>query len=79
MIRFDKLTVKAQEAAQATQEVTAGHDKQQIEPLHLLAALLAQQDGVVLPILERLGVRAHALGSEIETELGKLPKVSGIS
>jgi ATP-dependent Clp protease ATP-binding subunit ClpB len=79
MIRFDKLTVKAQEAVQASQEIGASHDNQQIEPLHLLAALLAQQDGVVLPILERLGVRAQTLGSEIETELGKLPKVSGIS
>jgi len=79
MLRFDKLTVKAQEAIQAAQELAASHDHQQIEPLHVLGALLAQQDGIVPPLLERLGIRAEVLSREIETELGKLPKVSGVS
>jgi ATP-dependent Clp protease ATP-binding subunit ClpA len=48
MIRFDKLTLKAQEAIQSAQEIAARHDHQQIEPLHLLGALVAQQDGIVL-------------------------------
>ena len=55
MVRFDKLTVKAQEAVQAAQDIAAQHDQQQIEPLHLLGALVAQQDGVVPPLLEPLG------------------------
>jgi ATP-dependent Clp protease ATP-binding subunit ClpB len=79
MARFDKLTVKAQEAVQAAQELAASRDHQQIEPLHLLAALLAQQDGVVSPLLEKLGVPAAALSGDVESELGKLPKVSGVA
>ncbi len=55
MLRFDKLTVKAQEALQAAQEMGGRSGQQQIEPLHLLWALIAQGDGVVPPLLEKLG------------------------
>ncbi|MBZ5701944.1 MAG: ATP-dependent chaperone ClpB [Acidobacteriia bacterium] len=79
MLRFDKLTVKAQEALQEAQEVAARHEQQQIEPLHLLAAMAAQTDGVVPALLARLGVRAEALGAELERELGRLPKVTGFA
>jgi ATP-dependent Clp protease ATP-binding subunit ClpB len=79
MIRFDKFTLKAQEAIQAAQEIAARHDHQQIEPLHLLGALVAQQDGIVPPLLARLGVRADGLAAEIETRLGRMPKVSGMA
>ena len=47
-MRFDKLTVKAQDALQAEQKLAAERGHQQIEPLHLLAALAAQQDGIVV-------------------------------
>ena len=77
MVRFDKFTLKAQEAVQSAQDIAARHDQQQIEPLHLLGALVAQQDGVVPPLLARLGVRPDTLASEIETRLGRLPKVTG--
>src|SRR5277367_5423575 len=53
----------------------SGH--QQIEPLHLLWALTAQGDGVVPPLLEKLGVSPATLGSEIEKQIERLPKVSG--
>jgi ATP-dependent Clp protease ATP-binding subunit ClpB len=79
MLRFDKLTLKAQEALQASQEIAARHDQQQIEPLHLLAALVVQRDGIVPPLLGRLGVRAEVLADEIELQLGRLPKVTGVS
>jgi ATP-dependent Clp protease ATP-binding subunit ClpB len=79
MIRFDKLTVKAQEALQAAQEIAARRDQQQIEPLHLLAALVEQRDGVVPPLLGRLGVGTELLLGEIEAALGRLPRVTGIS
>src|ERR1700740_1707777 len=79
MLRFEKMTVKAQEAVQAAQEVAARHENQQIEPIHLLAALVAQTDGVVPPLLARLGVRPEALSQEIERELGRLPKVQGFA
>jgi len=79
MMRFDKLTVKAQEALHEAQEIAGRHDQQQIEPMHLLAALVGQADGVVLPLMARLGVRAEALSGEIEAQLQRLPKVTGIS
>src|SRR5277367_3247367 len=79
MLRFDKLTVKAQEALQAAQEMGARSGQQQIEPLHLLWALAAQGDGVVPPLLEKLGVSPIALGSEAEKQIERLPKVSGVS
>src|SRR6476646_925611 len=78
MLRLEKLTVKAQEALQEAQEVAARHDHQQIEPMHLLAALLAQTDGVVRPILPRLGVPIEALTRDVELALERFPKVTGV-
>ena len=77
MLRLDKLTVKAQEALQVAQEMAARSGQQQIEPLHLLWALTAQGDGVVPPLLEKLGVSPTTLGSEIEKQIERLPKVTG--
>jgi ATP-dependent Clp protease ATP-binding subunit ClpB len=79
MLRYDKLTVKAQEALQAAQEMGARGGQQQIEPLHLLWALVAQGDGVVPPLLEKLGVAPARLAGEIEKQVARLPKVTGIS
>jgi ATP-dependent Clp protease ATP-binding subunit ClpB len=79
MARLDKLTVKAQEALQAAQEMCARAGQQQIEPLHILWALIAQGDGVVPPLLEKLGTPPTALASEVEKQVERLPKVSGIS
>jgi ATP-dependent Clp protease ATP-binding subunit ClpB len=79
MLRLDKLTIKAQEAFQQAQEIAARHDHQQIEPLHLLSALIAQTDGVVRPLLTRLGTPPEALAHDVETALGRLPKVSGVA
>src|SRR5256884_1144870 len=79
MLRFEKMTVKAQEAVQSAQEVAARHENQQIEPVHLLASLVAQADGVVSPLLARLGIRTELLAQEIEREIGRLPKVQGFA
>src|SRR5712691_8494756 len=79
MLRFEKMTVKAQEAVQSAQEIAASHENQQIEPIHLLAALVAQADGVVPPLLSRLGIRSEGLTQEIEREIGRLPKVQGFA
>jgi len=79
MLRFDKMTVKAQEALQEAHDVAAPNENQQIEPLHLLSALVAQTDGVVPALLARLGVPAEALTQEIERQLDRLPKVTGIA
>jgi ATP-dependent Clp protease ATP-binding subunit ClpB len=77
MLRFDKMTVKAQEALQEAQEVAARHENQAVEPVHLLAALSQQADGVVPPLLERLGIRGELLTQDVEREIGRLPKVQG--
>src|SRR5579863_3554730 len=79
MLNFDKLTVKAQQALQAAQEMGGRQGQQQIEPLHLLWALLAQGDGVVPPLLEKLGVSPTQLAGEVEKQIARLPKVSGVS
>jgi ATP-dependent Clp protease ATP-binding subunit ClpB len=79
MLRFEKLTVKAQEALQGAHEVAARHENQEITSLHLLAALADQADGVVPPLLARLGIRKDALSSEVEREINRLPKVQGFS
>jgi len=77
MLRFDKMTVKAQEAVQEAQEIAARHENQAIEPLHLLVALVEQKDGVVPPLLARLGIRNELLMQEVDRELSRLPKVQG--
>ena len=79
MLRFDKMTVKAQEALQQAQEVAARHENQAVEPVHLLAALVEQQDGVVPPLLARLGIRGELLSQDIDREIGRLPKVQGFA
>jgi ATP-dependent Clp protease ATP-binding subunit ClpB len=76
-MRLDKLTVKAQEAVQAAQSLADQGNHQAIEPEHLLLALLQQQEGIVGPLLAKLGARPEAIAREIEAGLGKLPKVSG--
>jgi ATP-dependent Clp protease ATP-binding subunit ClpB len=77
MLRFDKMTVKAQEAVQESQEIAARHENQAIEPLHLLVALVEQKDGVVPPLLARLGIRNELLMQDVDREIAKLPKVQG--
>ena len=79
MLRFDKMTVKAQEALQGAQEIAARHENQAVEPIHLLAALAEQQDGVVSPLLARLGIRTEQLSEEMVREISRLPKVQGFA
>jgi ATP-dependent Clp protease ATP-binding subunit ClpB len=76
-IHFDKFTVKAQEAVQRSQKVAEQSRQQDVEPLHLLAALLEERDGVVAPLLEALGAPADQLRSIVRSEMGRLPKLSG--
>ncbi|MGC2526321.1 MAG: ATP-dependent chaperone ClpB [Candidatus Acidiferrum sp.] len=79
MLRFEKMTVKAQEALQQANDVAARHENQQVEPVHLLEALVSQTDGVVPPLLARLGIRSEALTQEIEREIARLPRVQGFA
>ncbi|HVB28473.1 MAG TPA: AAA family ATPase, partial [Terriglobia bacterium] len=77
--RFDKFTIKAQEALQATQEVAGRFGNQQLEPLHLLLAMLEQSEGIVPAILERLGVAPSSVSQETEKAIDRLPKVGGMA
>jgi ATP-dependent Clp protease ATP-binding subunit ClpB len=79
MLRFDKMTVKAQEALQEAQEIAARHENQSVEPVHLLAALAQQQDGVVPSLLTRLGIRPELIAQDIDREIARLPKVQGFT
>jgi ATP-dependent Clp protease ATP-binding subunit ClpB len=75
--RFDKFTIKAQEALQATQELASRHGNQQLEPVHLLWALVEQEEGIVPSLLARLGVAPGAVAREAEKAVEALPKVGG--
>jgi len=77
--RFDKFTVKAQEALQGTQDVAGRFGNQQLEPVHLLLALAEQPEGIVPAILARLGVAPNALAAQAESEIERLPKVGGVA
>jgi ATP-dependent Clp protease ATP-binding subunit ClpB len=77
--RFDKLTVKAQEAVQTAQGLADREGHQQIEPEHLLLALVQQEDGVVGALLAKLGARPEGIRRDVQAELRRLPKVSGSS
>ncbi|MDD5542242.1 MAG: ATP-dependent chaperone ClpB [Acidobacteriia bacterium] len=76
-MRFDKFTLKAQEAIQAAQDLASKQNHQQLESLHLLMALLLQPEGVVLPTLQKLGAPSNAVVADTERALETLPKVSG--
>ncbi|MGC1227427.1 MAG: ATP-dependent chaperone ClpB [Candidatus Sulfotelmatobacter sp.] len=78
-IRWDKFTVKAQEAVQRANNLASEHGNPELQPIHLLAALLEDKDGIVPPVLEKIGIGPQAVLSEIYREIEKLPKVSGES
>src|SRR5271154_2331641 len=76
-IRWDKFTVKAQEAIQRGNELASEHGNPELMPLHLLAALVDDKEGVVAPVLEKIGIGPQAVLSDLYKEIEKLPKVSG--
>src|SRR5258706_6775575 len=75
MIRFDKLTIKAQEALQSAQEIAQKLNHQEVDCEHLLSALIEQPDGLVRPLLEKLGVSPDALLGKLDEELNRRPQV----
>src|SRR5262249_25631207 len=77
MIRFDKLTLKSQEALQAAQAHAQEKNNPQVMPEHLLRALIQQKDGVVLPILQKLGANLQTLARDLAAAVGRLPVVQG--
>ena len=76
-MRFDKFTIKGQEALQEAQAVAEKHEHQQVEPEHLLLALLQQREGIIPQVFQKLGVSLPALSSSVEKALEAIPKVYG--
>ncbi len=76
-MRFDKFTVKSQQLIQEAQGLAARNQNQQIEPEHLLAAMLTEKEGVARAILQKLGVSADAVARDVASAVEQLPKVSG--
>jgi ATP-dependent Clp protease ATP-binding subunit ClpB len=76
-IRWDKFTVKAQEAVQRASQLASEHGNPELQPTHLLAALLEDKENIVPPVLEKIGIGPQAVLSDVYSQMDKLPKVSG--
>src|SRR5256712_6577777 len=76
-IRWDKFTVKAQEAVQRGSTLASEHGNPELMPVHLLAALLEDREGIVPPVLEKIGISAQTVLRDAYQEIERLPKVSG--
>jgi ATP-dependent Clp protease ATP-binding subunit ClpB len=76
-MRFDKLTIKAQEAIGRAQQSAQESNHAEITPLHLLSSLLSETDGVFNPLLQKLGADPDRLRKIVSDELDRLPKATG--
>ncbi|HLX64234.1 MAG TPA: AAA family ATPase, partial [Planctomycetota bacterium] len=76
-MNLDRYTIKAQEAIQEAQKLAEKSGHPQLEPIHLLASLLAQEGGLVVPVLQKIGIDPSRLKLETMTALDKLPKQRG--
>jgi ATP-dependent Clp protease ATP-binding subunit ClpB len=76
-IRWDKFTVKAQEAVQRANELASEHGNPELLPAHILAALVEDKEGIVPPVLEKIGIGPQAVLNDLYRGLDRLPKVSG--
>lgn len=76
-MNFNKFTIKSQEAVQNAQEIASSYNNQLIEPEHLLAALVQDTDGTVVPILQKVGANLNFIKVRVNELIEKLPKVSG--
>src|ERR1700723_2243395 len=76
-IKWDRLTVKSQEAMEAASGHAQENGNPEVLPLHLMAALLDDREGVVIPVLEKVGVPVEQLLSGVNSAIAKLPKVQG--
>ncbi len=76
-IRWDKFTVKSQEAVQAATNLALENGNPELTPIHLLAALLTDREGIVVPVLQKIGVPTEQLTARANDALARLPKVGG--
>jgi ATP-dependent Clp protease ATP-binding subunit ClpB len=78
-VNFNKFTIKAQEAMQAASEIAASYSNQQVEPEHLLAALIQNDDGIAVSLIKKIGANIDFLRVKALALIEKLPKVSSAS
>src|SRR5688572_32753260 len=76
-MRFDKFTVKAQEAVVRAQELAQQRNHSEILPLHLLSALLGEREGVVLPLMQKIGADVVKITADVSVALDALPHATG--
>src|SRR5260370_3761360 len=76
-IRWDKLTLKAQEAVQRANDLASEHGNPELQPVHLLLALVEDTEGIVPPVLEKIGASSTAVQANARALIERLPKVSG--
>jgi len=76
-MRFDKFTIKSQELIQNAQGLASQHNNQQIEPEHLISAMLAEEKGMATAMLHKLGVAPDSVAKDMSAAVDKLPKISG--
>jgi ATP-dependent Clp protease ATP-binding subunit ClpB len=78
-MRFDKFTVKSQELIQNAQSLASRQNNQQIEPEHLLSAMLGESEGITSSILRKLGVSPAGVGQELTLAMNRFPKITGVA
>ncbi len=76
-MQFDKFTLKSQEAIQTAQQLAQKSSNQEIHPCHLARAILEQPDGVVVPVLQKIGITPSLILMEFNRLIDQIPKVSG--
>ena len=76
-IRWEKFTVKSQEALQHASELASQHGNAEVQPMHVLAALVRDTEGIVPPVLTKLGAQPANIEAQAMDRINKLPKVSG--
>src|SRR2546428_7613914 len=77
MIRPDRLTVKAAEALQQAAALARSHGNPVVNDAHLFSALLDQEEGIVIPLLQKVGLNAAQLRADTEREIARFPTQSG--
>ena len=76
-IRWDKFTIKSQEAIQQASEIASQHGNPEMLPVHLLAALVQDREGIIAPVLTKLGANPSRVEADVKQAMERLPKVSG--
>ena len=76
-MRFDKFTIKSQELIQNAHALASQHNNQEIEPEHLMSAMLAEEEGIARAMLRKLGVSPNGVAQDMVLAINKLPKISG--